>query len=228
MEAIKFNKPLPWNGKQLSGDWICTLKIDGVRAIWRNGQGWFSRANKPLYNIPAWQHGLARDCELFLDTFRDTIRATRTKFLKRNTPAIQLQHLYGLAPIDARLLWGTLTNPTAADIRAKLERANKLGYEGLVLRQRDRWIKVKPEETHDIIITGFVEGTGKHLGRLGYVTTPKGAVGTGFTDTEREFLWAEAQAERLIGQTIEVSCLQCTPGGQFRHPYFIRMRPDKS
>ena len=97
----------------------------------------------------------------------------------------------------------------------------------MVLRQGDRWIKVKPEETHDVTITGFGEGTGKHLGRLGYVTTAKGAVGTGFTDTEREFLWAESKAQRLVGQVIEVSCMQFTPDGQFRHPFFVRMRPDK-
>jgi DNA invertase Pin-like site-specific DNA recombinase len=28
----------------------------------------------------------------------------------------------------------------------------------LVLRQRDHWIKVKPEETHDEVITGYCEG----------------------------------------------------------------------
>jgi ATP-dependent DNA ligase len=227
MEASEVNKPRAWNGTKLTGDWLVTLKVDGVRAIWRDDQGWFSRANKPLYNIPPWQHGSARDCEVFVGTFRDTIRATRTKFLKRNTPPIQLKHLYGLEPLDARLRWGTLTNPSAADILAQLQRANELDYEGLVLRQGDCWIKVKPEETHDVTITGFGEGTGKHLGRLGYVTTAKGAVGSGFTDAEREFLWAEAKAQRLVGQVIEVSCMQFTPDGQFRHPFFVRMRPDK-
>ena len=90
---------------------------------------------------------------------------------------------------------GHLTNPSAADIRAALQRANDLGFEGLVLRQSDHWIKVKPEETHDVAITGFVEGKGKHLGRLGYVTTDKGAVGAGFTDAERQLLWTEAKAK---------------------------------
>ena len=227
MEKTEINRPRAWNGNKLAGDWLVSVKIDGVRAIWRDEQGWFSRANKPLYNIPPWQQGSARDCEVFVASFRDTIRATRTKLLKRDTPSIQLKHLYGLEPLDARLHWGTLTNPSVADILAQLQRANELGHEGLVLRQGDRWIKIKPEETHDVTITGFGEGTGKHLGRLGYVTTAKGAVGAGFTDTEREFLWAEAKAQRLVGQVIEVSCMQFTPDGQFRHPFFVRMRPDK-
>ena len=185
MEASEINKPRAWNGNKLPGDWLVSLKIDGVRAIWRDEQGWFSRAKRPLYNIPSWQQGSARDCEIFVGTFRDTIRATRTRFIKGDTPPIQLKHLYGLEPLDARLRWGTLTNPSTADILGQLKCASDLGYEGLVLRQGDCWIKVKPEETHDVTITGFGEGTGKHLGRLGYVTTAKGAVGTGFTDTER-------------------------------------------
>jgi ATP-dependent DNA ligase len=134
--------------------------------------------------------------------------------------------MYGLDPLDARLRWGTLTSPTAHDILTQLQRANDHGYEGLVLRQGDRWVKVKPEETHDATITGFAEGKGKHFGRLGYVKTAKGDVGTGFADIEREILW-EAKAERLVGQVVEVSCLQLTLGGQFRHPFFVRMRPDK-
>jgi ATP-dependent DNA ligase len=227
MENTEFNRPRAWNGNKLGGDWLVTVKIDGVRAIWQDERGWLSRANKPLYNIPPWQPGHPRDCEVFVDTYRDTIRATRTEFLKGDTPSIAQEHLYGLEPLDARLRWGTLTNPSAADINAQLQRANELGHEGLVLRQGDHWIKVKPEETHDVIITGYGEGKGKHLGRLGYVTTAKGAVGAGFTDAEREILWAEAKAERLVGQVIEVSCMQFTPNGQFRHPFFVRMRPDR-
>jgi ATP-dependent DNA ligase len=97
----------------------------------------------------------------------------------------------------------------------------------LVLRQGEQWIKVKPEDTHDVTITGYAEGKGKHLGRLGYVLTAKGGVGSGFTDTERETLWTEAKAGTLIGQVIEVSCMQITPDDKFRHPFFVRMRPDK-
>jgi ATP-dependent DNA ligase len=227
MKMIEINRPQAWNGKGLTGNWLLTLKIDGIRAIWHDEQGWLSRANKPLYNIPPWRPGNSRDCEVFVGTHRDTVRATRTKFPNSSTPPIQPNHLYGLEPLDPRLRWGYLTNPSADDIHAQLHRANKLGYEGLVLRQGDWWIKVKPEETHDVAITGFAEGRGKHLGRLGYVTTDKGAVGAGFTDAERELLWTEAKANKLVGQVIEVSCMQFTPIGQFRHPFFVRLRPDK-
>jgi hypothetical protein len=224
---IEIIRPQVWNGRELTGHWVLTLKLDGVRAIWHDELGWLSRAQKPLYNIPPWQQDSARDCELFVGSFRDTIRATRTKIPNAGTPSIQPNHLYGFDPLDARLHWGTLNNPSATDIRAELQRANDVGFEGLVLRQGGRWIKVKPGETHDIAITGFVEGKGKHLGRLGYVTTGKGAVGSGFTDAERQLLWTEAVANRLIGQVVEVSCMEFTSNGRFRHPVFVRMRPDK-
>lgn len=226
MTAPDINNPRSWNERALTGVWMVSIKLDGVRAIWRDGR-WVSRANKPLHNLPPWRDGEPRDCEVFVNNFRDTIRATRTKCLKQDTPPITRQHLYGLAPLDPRLRWGTLTNPVPADIRAMLSRANALGYEGLVLRKGAVWVKVKPFETHDVRIFGFSEGTGKHRGRLGFVTTARGAVASGFTDAEREILWAEANTGRLVGQVIEVTCMQVTSQGKFRHPVFIRMRPDK-
>ena len=169
MASNLINRPRSWNGNPLAGEWLVTVKIDGVRAIWHDGLGWLSRAGKQLYNIPPWQQGNARDCEVFVGTFQDTIRATRTRLTKHDTPAIQPQHIYGLDQLDVRLHRGTLKNPSTTDILAQLQHANDLGHEGVVLRQADRWIKVKPEETHDIIITGYAEGKGKHSGRLGCV-----------------------------------------------------------
>jgi hypothetical protein len=227
MKDIEINNPRSWNGKALAGNWLMTLKIDGVRAIWHDESGWVSRANNPLYNIPPWRQGQPRDCEVFVGSFHDTIRATRTKHLKGDTPAILPEHMFGLELLDPRLHWGSLSDPTPEIILAELQRVNDLDHEGLVLRQDDCWIKIKPEETHDVAITGFVEGRGRHLGRLGYVTTIMGNVSSGFSDYEREVLWAEAKAEKLVGQVIEVNCLEVTPRGQFRHPCFFRVRPDK-
>jgi ATP-dependent DNA ligase len=222
-----FKTPRSWNQQALAGHWQATIKMDGVRAIWHEERGWLSRAGKPLYNIPSWQPGCPRDCEIFVGNFRDTVRATLTKSVKRDTPAVLPMHLYGLEPLDARLHWDTLTNPTPDEIHTHLQRVNDHGHEGLVLRQADYWIKIKPEETHDVAITGFVEGRGKHLGRLGYVTTIMGNVSSGFSDYEREVLWAEAKAERLVGQVIEVKCQEVNRNNRFRHPSFFRMRPDK-
>jgi DNA ligase-1 len=220
------NKPFTWTGKALSGEWDVTLKLDGVRAIWHDELGWQSRAGKPLHNIPRWTGG-ARDCELYVGSFRDTIIASRTRIPQDGTPLIRQEHLYGLDQLDPRLQFGTLMNPSADDILRQLTHARAQDFEGLVLRQGDRWLKVKPSETHDIPITDFVEGRGKHAGRLGVVHTPLGNVGSGFSDEERVRLWGDAKADRLIGQVIEVSCMEFTTTDKFRHPRFVRMRPDK-
>ncbi|WP_213736048.1 hypothetical protein [Bradyrhizobium sp. dw_411] len=222
-----FKTPRSWNQQALVGDWLATIKIDGVRAIWHEERGWLSRAGKPLYNIPSWQPGWPRDCEIFVGNFRDTVRATLTKSVKDDTPTVLPMHLYGLEPLDARLHWGTLTNPTPNEILAQLKRVNNLEHEGLVLRQADCWIKIKPVESYDVAIIGVVEGRGKHLGRLGYVKTIMGNVSSGFSDYEREVLWAEAKAEKLVGQVIEVRCQEVNRNNRFRHPSFLRVRPDK-
>ena len=211
----------------MRGEWLVTFKIDGVRAIWDDSLGWQSRAAKPLYNIPPWRPGQPRDCEVFVASFRETIQATRRRLTKADTPVIRPDHLYGLDQLDPRLRGASLIDPTAQAIRAELRRVNALGYEGLVLRQDARWLKVKPQETHDVAITGYAEGRGKHAGRLGFISTAQGDIGAGFSDAERTALWTEAGAGTLIGQIAEIACMQFTPAGQFRHPFFVRMRPDK-
>jgi ATP-dependent DNA ligase len=226
MICPEMNKPTSWNRRALAGTWHVTLKVDGVRAIWHDNYGWISRAGKPLYHIPPYQGG-PRDCELYVGSFRDTIRATRTKFKKTDTPTILHEHLFGLDILDERLNAGAMRNPSVDDVFAKLSAAQASGFEGIVLRQGDRWIKVKPHETHDVPITGFVEGRGKHAGRLGIITTPLGNVGSGFLDEERIELWAEAHAGTLVGQVVEISFMERTTTGKFRHPVFVRMRPDK-
>lgn len=221
----ELNKPRAWSGKSLHGSWEVTTKIDGVRAIWCGNGGWRSRADKPLYNIPDPMMGDPLDCEVYVGSFRDTIRAVRTQHLKADTPVVKREHLYGLDPLDSRLRNGGMYNPTGDMIEAKMLATIEAGYEGLVLRQGTKWIKVKPNETHDVLVTGFIEGEGRNVGRLGAFKTALGDVGTGISDVERDAFWLAREA--LLGTTIEVSCMQFTPDGQFRHPAFERLRPDK-
>lgn len=237
----QFRKVGTWNGKDLKGTWHVTIKIDGVRALWQapdhrgdnTKRGWFSRADKPLYNIPEpdiceqypfWWPG--DNCELYLGNLADTVRACRTKHLKPDTPRITHEHLYSLNPIDPRLDLGLVENPTAEWLTSKLATVNGQGFEGLVLRQGNKWLKVKPHDTYDVRVLSVHEGTGKHAGRLGYVTTHLGDVGTGWSDLERSTWWH--QRHRMPGVTIEVECMQLTPDGKFRHARFIRERFDKS
>ena len=219
-------KAKPWSGKDLKGTWHITIKIDGVRTLWNaETREWLSRADKPLYNLPPFD-GRA-DCETYCGSFKDTITRIRAKTKDR---PIRPDQLYSLDPLDARLDLGNFNSPTAELISNLLREKVYLGFEGLVLRQGDVWLKVKPVETYDVPVTGIFEGEGKHKGRMGYLTTPMGDVGTGFTDEERSWWWD------CIGPygpslphafTIEVECMKLTDDGKFRHPRFLHIRIDK-
>ena len=211
-----------WKGNDLEGPWLVTYKIDGVRAFLRP-TGAFSRKDKPLYNLTSYLPSKGeRDVEVFLGTFKESIQGTRTQ----STMLILPEHLYDLNPIDARLTGPKLTDPTAEYIWAHMEEAIEKGYEGLVLRQDDTWLKIKPISTYDVEVLDIIPGKGKHLGRMGALLTSMGKVGTGFDDPERMKWWNNK--EQLIGTVIEVSCMSITEDGKFRHPRFIRERPDKT
>jgi DNA ligase OB-like domain len=218
-----------WSGKDLKGLWHVTIKIDGVRTLW-NGEAWVSRADKPLYNLPAFD-GRA-DCETYCgdatmtsaQRFKQTITQIRAKTKARPITADQL---YSLNPLDPRLMLGGLNDPTAETINRLLAEQVAKGFEGLVLRQGDVWLKVKPIETYDVPVTAVCAGQGKHAGRMGYLVTPMGDVGTGFTDEERQEWWDKSVERLRLRTVIEVECMKLTDDGKFRHPRFLHIRIDK-
>lgn len=168
-----------YDGRPLHGEWTCSIKIDGVR-VHKTEQGMYSRAGKPLYNIPDFMGSVA---EVFCGSFEKTIENTRTKSEKSISP----DEVYPLLPwIDPRLLIEVLFDPTAAEINKHFNNAIANGHEGIILRQGDICYKVKPVETYDVIITGIYPGKGKNTGKLGGFITEMGKVGTGLTDYQRE------------------------------------------
>lgn len=211
-----------WKGNDLKGIWEVTIKIDGVRVIVEDGVA-RSRRDKPLYNIPALPDG---DYEAFTGDFKETIEITRSSKSERRK--LEPRELYSLSPVDPRLWWGEVEYPTADDITGLMAQANDNGYEGLILRQGDTWLKVKPSPTADVFVTGFQAGTGKHEGRLGALLTNYGKVGTGFKDADRIMFQAMYDAGTLNGTLIEVEYMCLTTDDKFRHPRFVRIRTDKN
>ena len=212
-----YNKPKNWDGKDLKGIWDVTAKIDGVRAFIKDGVA-LSRAGKPLYNLEGILDG---DYEIFIDDWNTSVSRVRTQ----EGQLIDQDQAYSLSqPLDDRLYHGTLENLTAADINDMLEAAVNSGLEGLVLRQGNKWIKVKPKETHDVKVTGKQAGRGKFEGSLGAFLTNMGKVGVfrGLTSEQRKEL-----LNVPIGAMIEVECMGLTKNGKFRHPVFLRWRFDK-
>jgi len=218
---MDFIKPKMWSGEDLEGVWDATLKIDGVRVLIDEG-GACSRAGKPLPGLQYYyDKGFRGDFEFYTGDWDETVSLARNS----NTKPYQLRnkYLYSLDIPDTRLHHRYLIEPTKEDIQESLEEVLEEGYEGLVLRKGDEWLKVKKEETLDIPITGIVEGTGRNKGRLGAFETALGNVGSGLTDKQRE----EYFTEDLIGTYIEVKYMELTKEGKLRQPIFLRLRDDK-
>ena len=97
----------------------------------------------------------------------------------------------------------------------EFQRALELGEEGVILKNmKSKWegkrskhlCKLKAEQTADLKVVAWEEGTGKNAGRLGNLIcqTEDGvlevSVGTGFSDEER----SQLTPENTIGRIIEV------------------------
>lgn len=229
MAVGKFNetKAKPWDGKDLKGKWTVTRKIDGARML-RDAEGNpVSRAGKPLYNLSKVSKDIT-DAEIYKDNWETSMSLVRTK---NNGTDVDPSFVYSLDPLDPRLYVGELENPTAYDLNLLLLGAVDSGDEGLIIRQGERWLKVKPKDTADVYITGYQAGTGKHTGKMGALLTSKGKVGTGFSDVDRAWWQLMYDLHGLIWltkQLIEVEYMELTPAGKFRHPRFIRVRDDKT
>lgn len=215
-------KPKNWKGNDLKGEWQITVKLDGVRALIEGGTA-LSRNSKPLYNL---EHIPDGDYEVYLGSWEESVSAVRT----REGSPVELGDLYSLYPIDERLiLENSVDSPTADYINGLLEQQVHSGKEGLVLRQGDKWLKVKPTYSYDVKLEDVVEGKGRNVGRLGAFVTSRGNVGTGLTDYQRTTFWNGWKSGSIKpGDLIEVECMELTKEGKFRHPRFVRFRWDKS
>lgn len=229
MSRGKFNeiKAKPWKGQELKGTWDVTRKVDGARML-RDSQGNpVSRAGKPLYNLSHIDKKIT-DAEIFDTNWETSMGLVRSS---KNGSPVPEDKVYSLDPLDNRLLLAVVTDPSPEEIQSLIERQVAKGFEGIILRQGEKWLKGKPKDTADILVTGFQYGTGKHEGSMGALLTAKGKVGTGFSDADRKYWYTMYELhglQWLTRQLIEVEYMELTPAGKFRHPRFIRIRDDKT
>jgi len=188
---------------------IITLKLDGIQCIYKDGV-WLSRKDKPLYNLPVMPEGIY---EYFRTNWSCSVSDVRTQ----EGSLLSSEHLYRLDVIDERLI---ITGKT---IEKAFNDVVESGGEGLVIHCGDALYKMKREDTEDVLVTGWIEGTGKFVGMMGALITPFGKVGTGFTNEERKSLTREF----VTGKIIEVSFMEKTADNKLRHPRFKRLRLDK-
>ncbi len=113
-----------------------------------------------------------------------------------------------------------------------------LGYEGVMIKDLDapykfgrgpEIMKFKAFQDVDLHVKGFIEGTGKHSGKLGsFLLEYNGVdvqVGSGLTDELREAIWKDK--ENFLDRVIEVRYQEVTPDGSLRFPTFVCFRNDK-
>lgn len=229
MARGKFNeiKAKPWKGEDLKGGWDFTLKIDGARMLRDIHGNPVSRAGKPLYNLDDIPDTIT-DAEIFDTNWETSMSLVRSS---KNGSPVPLDKVYTLTPLDSRLKLFLVFNPTKEFINEVMQNQVAKGFEGLILRQGDKWLKVKPKETADVLVTGFQYGTGKHEDSMGALLTTKGKVGTGFSDIDRMYWYTMYELhglQWLTKQLIEVEYMELTTAGKFRHPRFIRIRDDKT
>jgi DNA ligase 1 len=123
--------------------------------------------------------------------------------------------------------------PSIDAMRAELARVEALGGEGLMLRQPGSkyvvgrsatLLKVKTFHDDEAVVIGHQAGAGRHQGRLGalLVRLPNGiefAIGTGFSDRERE-------QPAAIGSTVTFRYQELSDGGVPRFPSWVGIRHD--
>ena len=209
-------KPKLYTSQKLTGTWLFTRKLDGVRML-RNQWGEpVSRADKPLYNLGNISSHI-KDAEIFLGSWEETVSAVRTQ---TGGVLVGDSQAFTIEPLDSRLVLFEVENPTAAYVEEQLQKALKRGDEGLVIYQGEVSYKVKPRENYDVVVIGATAGNGKYSGLIGALITSRGKV-SGMTDEQRRDFTKE------LPEVIEVECLSLTKNGKFRHPRFIKVRFDK-
>lgn len=225
-DGTAWKKATYYEDGDLKGEWLITIKIDGVRAIRNKNGEVVSRNSKPLYHLDNFQFN---DAEIYYKDWDHSVSLVRTQ--GETEVKITQDMIYNLDPIDERLVLGTYSDPTEEQILSLMNQVINQGYEGLVMRQDNKWLKVVPVKYADIRITDITEGKGKCKGTCGSIITNYGKVGSFEKQPNKSDFEFRQKLLRnkdfYIGKIIQVGFREKTKDGKLRFPKFIRLRLDK-
>ena len=244
-----------WENDHGLAGWWMSEKLDGVRAYW-DGKAFFSRLGN-RFLAPDWFTAslpdVPLDGELWSgrNQFQKTVGIVRRQDAGRQWEDVRF--LVFDAPkhegvFEERLeaVRGLLSDSTPyaelhehrtceglEHMRSELARIEKLGGEGLMLREpgshyevgrSTTLLKVKTFFDAEARVVAHLPGRGRHKGRLGAleVVTPEGvtfSVGTGFSDAERE-------DPPVLGSIVTYRYQELTDTGVPRFPSFVAVRTD--
>ena len=129
---------------------------------------------------------------------------------------------------DKRVVQQELDKQIALEHEGVMVNLANAPYEG---KRTKNILKVKAMQDCDLKIIGFEEGTGKNKGTLGAIIVDyKGfevKVGSGFTDKDREYFWANRK--ELLGRVITVQYFEETTNKKdnslsLRFPVYLELR----
>lgn len=117
------------------------------------------------------------------------------------------------------------------------EKFRKQGLEGAIVKNYDvcwigdrsyAWMKLKGQESVDVIVVGMCEGKGKYIGMCGSLIVDHGGKKvrvSGMDDKLRKNFWKNKKD--IIGKMVEVEYQNVTVHNSLSHPRFKRLREDK-
>lgn len=166
-----------------------------------------------------------------------TYRQRRTQLLNPLTVAISRLNTDNLEVVPI-IYEGT----DKSVIQPLLDKADKDGWEGLMLNKDTKWknkrnngiLKIKSFKYADVRCTDIIEGDGKYKGTLGLIKCDyKGhelGVGSGFTDKQRDYYWNNP--DEIIGKIVQIKFKAETKnkdgGISVQFPIFEIVRTDKT
>ena len=255
-------------------EWIFERKFDGIRLLaFKNGPdiGLFSRNRLPqnmpsiagaIANLPI--HDVILDGEVTWGRGKVAYHVFDLMWLDgRDVTSLPLdarRALLSELPFD-----DPLQRVTSVDDPTPWDRARNEGWEGVIAKRRDslyehgrsrNWLKIKCEESQELVIGGFTDPQGRRVGLgallVGYFEGDDfvfaGKIGTGF-DTKL-LLQLRAQLDaleiakppftRAVGLprlrahwvrpeiVVQVGFIEWTVHGKLRHPRLLGVRTDKA